>query len=41
VHLFEYRGAVVKVYRIKVGKPGDGLIDSGIPGGSESHPGAF
>jgi hypothetical protein len=41
VHLFEYCGAIVKVNLVEVGKPGDGLVDSGIPGGDESHPGPF
>ena len=41
VHRFEYRRAVVKVYLVEVGKPGDDLVDAGIPGGDESHPGPF
>ena len=41
MHLFEDRGPVVKVYLIEIGKPGDGLIDAGIPGRDESHPGPF
>ena len=41
MHFFEHRGPVVKIYLVKVGKPGDGLVDSGIPGGDESHPGSF
>jgi hypothetical protein len=41
VHLFEDRGPVVEVDLVEVGKPGDGLVDAGIPGGDESHPGPF
>jgi hypothetical protein len=41
VHRFKYCGPVVKVYLVEVGKPGDGLVDAGIPGGDESHPGPF
>jgi hypothetical protein len=41
VHFFEHSRPVVKIYLVKVGKPGDGLVDSGIPGGDESHPGSF
>jgi hypothetical protein len=41
VHRFEYCGPVVKIYLVEVAKPCDGLVDSGIPGGDESHPGPF
>ena len=41
MHRFEYYGPVVKVYLVEVGKPCDGLVNAGIPGGDESHPGPF
>jgi hypothetical protein len=41
VYLFEHGRPVVKINLAEVGKPGDRLIDSVIPGGGDSHPGPF
>ena len=41
MYLFEHRRPVVKFNLVEVGKPGDRLVDSMIPGGGDSHPGPF
>jgi len=41
VHLFEDGGPLVEIDLVEVGKPFDGLIDPGIPGGGESRPSRF